>query len=158
MEKLRHDYQLLEKENGLKQETIKTMEVKYLDDQTKWVKLCERVGSQMDDHSAVYHDKFPIDPFSRDQTFTKSVLLQREMQTAINQCQHRKPNQKSFGKQASMKLADRSEDFNHLNVIKTDFKTFQRQKEIINVISEMSLQISKSMAQCMTSFISQVDG
>lgn len=49
-------------------------------------------------------------------------------------------------------------DYNHLNVIKTDYKTFQRQKEIINVISDMSFSISKSLTQCMNSFISQIDG
>ena len=54
--------------------------------------------------------------------------------------------------------AQNPEDFNDLNVIKTDYKTQQRQKEIINVISEMSSQISASMAKCMQSFISQIDG
>jgi hypothetical protein len=34
----------------------------------------------------------------------------------------------------------------------------QRQKEIINVISDMTLQISKSTTKCMQSFISQIDG
>ena len=45
-------------------------------------------------------------------------------------------------------------DFNHLNVIKTDLKTFQRQKEIITVISDMSSQIAQSIGKCMTSFVS----
>ena len=51
-----------------------------------------------------------------------------------------------------------TQDYNLLNVIKTDFKTQQRQKEIINVISDMSAQISQSLAKCMQSFISQIDG
>ena len=50
------------------------------------------------------------------------------------------------------------EDFNVLNVIKTDHKTQQRQKEIINVISDMSSQIGHHVAKCMQSFISQIDG
>jgi hypothetical protein len=41
------------------------------------------------------------------------------------------------------------EDFNVLNVIKTDHKTQQRQKEIINVISDMSSQIGHHVAKCM---------
>jgi len=35
-----------------------------------------------------------------------------------------------------------TENFNTLNVIKVDHKTMQRQKEIINVISDMTLQMS----------------
>ena len=49
-------------------------------------------------------------------------------------------------------------DFSLLNVIKADYKMQQRQKEIVSVISDMSAQMSQSIAKTMQSFVAQVDG
>lgn len=71
--KLQAELEMLDKENQVKQENINNMEAKYLEEQNKWVKLCERVGFQMDEHQCAYQAKFPMDPFSRDNTFKKSA-------------------------------------------------------------------------------------
>lgn len=162
MEALNNNLRHLESENQQQEDNIQKMEARYTDEQTKWVNLCERTGTQMDLHQEVYKDKFPIDPFRRDNVFHHSMQLQKDMQTAINSTGQRKQNQHSFGHQKTklQTLLDlgRVQDHNHLNVIKTDYKTSQRQKEIINVISDMSMQIMKGMSQCMHSFGSQIDG
>jgi len=62
-------------QNEQQQQTMQKMESKHTDEQSKWVKLCERVGSHMDEHRYVYSNKFPMDPFSRDTTFQDSSAL-----------------------------------------------------------------------------------
>ena len=102
----------------------------------------------------MYQSKFPIDPFSRDQSFTQSSILYREMQQTV---QGMRGKQFNSGKK-NMTINEDCKKFNDLNVIKADYKTHQRQKEIINVIADFSAQISQSMAKAMNSFMSQIDG
>lgn len=78
----------------------------------------------------------------------ESAHLSKEMSVGIRSMQR-----KQFGDKPMLQ-AHELEDHNVFNVIKTDYKTQQRQKEIINVISDMSAQISQSLAKCMQSFIS----
>ena len=49
-------------------------------------------------------------------------------------------------------------DWSSLNFIKSDVKMQQRQQEIIQVLIDMSFQISKSIEKNINSFISQLDG
>ena len=45
LDKLRNELQIVTSQNEMQQENIQNMEVKYNEEQTKWVKLCERVGN-----------------------------------------------------------------------------------------------------------------
>lgn len=109
----------------------------------------------MDEHKYVYQNRYPIDPFKRDNVFLESSQLFKELSASSNHSKiQRQYNMQNNSHMAQQKI----QEYNLLNVIKTDFKTQQRQKEIINVISDMSAQISQSLAKCMQSFISQIDG
>lgn len=57
------------------QQNNQNLEARYNEDQQRWSKLCERVGNQMEEHKFVYQNKFPIDPFKRDNIFHQSVVL-----------------------------------------------------------------------------------
>ena len=135
------------------QQSNQALEQRYQEDQQKWGKLSERVSKQMEEHSSIYQNKFPIDPFRRDNIFQESALLTQEL-TASCQTQMQRKQQFNIKNKLSQQNQPAIEDFNVLNVIKTDYKTQQRQKEIINVISDMSAQISQILAKCMQSFIS----
>ena len=74
----------------------------------------------MDDHKYAYSNKFPIDPFKRDNVFKESNHLMQELQASLSQNMQRKFNIKNVVAQQKI------EDFNVLNVIKTDHKTQQR--------------------------------
>lgn len=133
-QKLQADLQAAVEKNEMQETNFIKMEQKYNEDVTKWGKLCERIGSRMEENQYVYQSKFPIDPFSRDQSFNQSGVLFREMQQTVQGMRGKQFN-------ASKKNLTISEDckkFNDLNVIKADYKTHQRQKEIINVIADFS--------------------
>ena len=107
----------------------------------------------MEEHKYVYQNRYPIDPFKRDNIFHESAYLFQELTANSNHSMmHLQMSMQSHVAQQKI------QDYNLMNVIKTDFKTQQRQKEIINVISDMSRQISQSLSKCMQSFISQIDG
>ena len=55
------------------------METKYNEEQSKWATLCDRVNQQIDKHQLVYHEKFPVDPYSRDIEFQDTVNVQKEI-------------------------------------------------------------------------------
>ena len=60
------------------------METKYNEEQSKWATLCDRVNQQIDKHQLVYHEKFPVDPYSRDIEFQDTVNVQKEIQQAMS--------------------------------------------------------------------------
>ena len=73
--KLREELIRVQEKTDILQSNNQQLEAKYNEDQQKWSKLCDRVGNQMDDHKYAYSNKFPIDPFKRDNVFKESNHL-----------------------------------------------------------------------------------
>lgn len=67
----------------------------------------------MDEHQSTYRNKFAVDPYRRDNVFRESQALQLELHASQKQ-----------RKQFASKVVSPPEDFNQLNVVKADCKSF----------------------------------
>ena len=68
------------------------MEQRYQEDQQKWASLSERVGQRMEEHKYVYQNRFPVDPFKRDNVFHESSMLFQELSANNHQKMQRQFN------------------------------------------------------------------